>query len=158
MNNDCLGLAAFADQMAAAFGNDDAKFVQSFGVLTPYIPGEQIAGVAWNTDPVYLGSNQSASGFAAQYQDGFGTNAGANASDQAHHFAAFFQWGYADPPTASWSSTFWEVAQAIYNGSSINQGDLNLGYQAALLGAALAHGDVGLSQIGSSIRSSLCAK
>ena len=60
-------------------------------------------------------------------------------------------------PTANWSAMAWETAQALYNGTSLNQGDINLGEAAAFLGAQLKKGLIGTDKIAGAIKE-LCAK
>jgi hypothetical protein len=154
MNNDCAGLAAFADQMAAILGGNVANFVGAFAVLTPQVLGEQALGVSWNTNPVFLGQNQGVSGFASKFQDGYGTGAGPNASDQAHHFAAFFQAGFFNLAGATAAAYAFE----LFEGTPSNQGDINLGLAAAALGGLVSSGSVRPSDVGNYIRQGLCDK
>jgi len=124
----------------------------AFGVLTPKRPGEEALDVAYNTNPVYFGNNGKTSGFAAQFQDNFGSSQGPNNSDQGHHFAAFFQLGYQAPALTTIAPSVWEAME----GTLVNQGDINLGQAAAYLGAQLRSGSLAPSDIGSQIRSTIC--
>ena len=124
---DCQALAAFASTMATIFSSNDS-FVQAFGVLTSDA-GKGL--VAYNSEPVQLGGDSHASGFATQFQDGYGSDQGPNSSDQAHHFAGFFQLGYQAPALTTIAPTIWEAL----GGTLSNQGDINLGQAAAYLGA-----------------------
>jgi RHS repeat-associated protein len=150
---DCQALAAFAGSIAPLF-TSASNFVEAFGVLTPQVV--DVPGVATNSNPVTLGVGPS-SGFGTQYQDGFGTPAGPNGSDQAHHFAAFFQLGfyYGASSTLSWA---WEELESLEGGGPLNQGDVNLGVAAMEMGADLALGRLNTSDIAAAIRSTLCAQ
>jgi hypothetical protein len=146
---DCQALAAFAASMAT-LTSSTKDFMDSFGVLVAYVPGEQALGIQWNTEPVTLGI-LGESGFGAQFQDGYGSTAGANGSDQAHHFAAFFQAGYFNLANATAAVYVWEAQNAL-----TNKGDINLGLAAAALGGLVSAGVEKPSQVADDIRK-LCA-
>jgi RHS repeat-associated protein len=151
--SDCTGLADFAAG-AAAISTSSAQFESAFSVLTPPANFESLTGVSWNTDPVVLGGHTGeVSGFATQYQDGYGSPSGANNSDQAHHFAAFFQLGYNLPPGLS---NFGAYFQEWFEGTLSNQGDINLAIAAASLGYAVRNGSLSPSQVSSAIQNTIC--
>ena len=107
-----------------------------------------------NSNYVALNTSDSASGFQSQYQDSIDPNA-----DQAHHFSAFFQLGYA-AAKAGWSLTgiaqaaagWWEKAEGTPN----NTGDINLGQAAARMGAYLATGVLPVDQLAPTIQQNIC--
>ena len=149
---DCKGLAAFAGAMAQLLPSA-SDFVAAFGVLVSFYEGEQYAGVQWNDNPVTLGGNVGeASGFAAQYQNNYGSSEGPDNSDQGHHFAAFLQWGFAAPALVPIGPSLFEAIQ----GTLTNQGDINLGQAAMMMGAELAAGALQTTQIADQIRKLLC--
>jgi hypothetical protein len=150
---DCQGLAAFASAMATVMGSV-ADFVNAFSVLTPAASGESTFGVSWNSEPVFFGGAAGqTSGFSLQYQDGYGSTAGPNSSDQGHHFAGLFQFGYQNPTLSGIGAFGYEY----YEGTTENQGDINLGNFAASLGAQLRAGTITPSGVASQI-GTLCAK
>ena len=74
-------------------------------------------------------------------------------ADQAHHFAAFLQLGYAwGSAVGSMVANAWEVLE----GTSGNPADIALGTYAASLGAALKAGTLAPSRAGDVIRSTIC--
>jgi hypothetical protein len=50
ISSDCLGLAAFAADMATYFGDDTSKYADSFGALTPSIRGLGAINVKSSSD------------------------------------------------------------------------------------------------------------
>lgn len=161
--SDCEALADFADAMADG-SRDDAQFVRDFGVLTPNSTATQIpgAGIAWNTRPVALNTGQ-ASGFGADYQNTLPDDkrTGWN-GDQAHHFAAFFQFGYVHSSRTLGGTSLADVAsftleyfQGLDSGV-MNLGDVRLGERAGQIGADLMNGRITRGQVGMEIRSTLC--
>ena len=162
---DCQGLAAlaqyFADQSATT-----QQFVNDFGVLTPK-GGSSVAGIAWNSNPVYLNLPGESSGYQTQFQNTVPDNptTGWN-GDQGHHFAAFFEFGFkygnllgGTLGSAAGAVTAFalEYFQGPTEGNVLNQGDINLGVAAAELGSALASGNASMSDIPSAIQNLLCS-
>jgi hypothetical protein len=147
---DFEALAAFAGSIAT-LSSSAGSFVAAFGVLTPYVPGEQLVGVQWNTNEVTLGITGT-SGFQTQLQDGYGSAAGPNGGDQAHHFAAFFQAGYYNLVSATAAVYAWESQNLL-----TNQGDVNLGLAAAALGGLVSSGVVKPTEVADYSRTGLCA-
>src|SRR5437016_8208076 len=78
--------------------------------------------------------------------------------DQGHHFAAFFQYGYKYGGAAgSIGSAVFELLQAALGsvaGKTLNMGDVQLGIDAALMGASL-HSGPSQGEIGQHIRDKL---
>jgi hypothetical protein len=147
---DCQGLATFAASMAT-IASSVSDFVKSFGVLVPYVPGEELLGINWNEHPVTLGVTGK-SGFVTQFQEGYGTAAGPNGDDQAHHFAAFFQAGFFNLTNATAAAYAWEGQNGFKN-----QGDIGLGLAAATLGGLVRSGVIKPVDVAENIRKGLCA-
>jgi hypothetical protein len=159
--SDCEGLAAFASDMSTTFGNNKDKFVASFGILTPRDVASRVgagAGVTSSSSPVFLNSGQ-ASGYKTGYQNTTPDNASTGWNgDQGHHFAAFFQLGYQLGGTAgSVTSAVFELLQAtLTTNSGLNMGDVQLGIDAALMGAGLKAGTISTADLAGQIRQTLC--
>jgi hypothetical protein len=158
---DCQALAQFTDDNSA---KSTTAFFQSFGVLTPSQFGTGFSGIASATGYITLNAGQ-ASGFQSQYQNTAPDNpvTGWN-GDQGHHFAAFFQLGQEwAPPSSYIGSALFEVGESLVNlvkgqGWDLNDGDIRLGAQAAGLGWAVSKGLIAPKDVGSWIRSNICAK
>jgi RHS repeat-associated protein len=163
--SDCQALAAFADSVAAG-RMTTVNFVSAFQVLTPgaaasalinafgSASGVQGVNGAINLQPTYVDPSGNvqyyqASGFSSSYKDSIAPN-----SDQAHHFAAFFQLGFNLGSTVGNISAYFVELE---NGLT-NQGDINLGMAAAALGAQVGSGKLSASQVGNAIRNQLCNK
>jgi len=153
--SDCQALADFAD--AAAQGGATAQqFKADLAILTPnqfpvyLIPGVQGSG---GMNLTILNNVGATSGFATAFQDGYGTSAGPNNQDQAHHFAAFFQLGFSyGPGVGAAAADWWEKLE----GTAGNLGDIALGTVAAALGADVEAGVLKPSDIGGIIRQAIC--
>jgi hypothetical protein len=149
-------LAAFADFEA---GNEsiNSYFAQDFGVFfngsDKFVQQANNAGIAiaGSTNPVYLlpPGSTIASGFGAQYQEGYESKY----PDQTHHFAAFFELGFFGGAAAGAAAAYRLVG---INPSKFNSGDVALGVFASQLGADLKAGTISASQIGNAIRQTLC--
>ena len=119
--------------------------------MTPnQFPVTVIPGVTGSSNPTltYLGNNSGQpSGFLSQYQDQV------QGQDQGHHFAAFFQLGfYYGAGVGSSAASWYEQLE----GTPGNTGDINLGQQAATLGAAVANGSIQPSQVSGWTLQNLC--
>ena len=149
---------------AAADGADPADLNRAFGNLTPGQRASNVAGISTSANPVFLYAGGS-NGFAAQYQNTI-PDAGAgspNNGDQGHHFAAFFQIGFA------YGAGFGDALARIFEGGEmffnnlagsvgpLNSGDIALGMAAVQIGADLASGRISTSGAAGRIRS-LCNK
>lgn len=129
---DSEALAAFATERASALAiqgvNVASYLVQDFGVFVdedhPMVKLANAAGapVAAVRDPVYL-RPVGESGYKPEYRDHILPR-----SDQAHHFAAFFQFGYV---AGEWLG---RLAAILTNLFPDNPGDRALGQRAAELG------------------------
>ena len=110
-----------------------------------------ILGVGLNTG--------QASGFRGDYQNTLPDGRRGNPSwngDQAHHFAAFFQFGYRHRATAGENaSSILEYFQGLDSGV-MNLGDVRLGNVAAQTGADLRAGLIGREDVGQRISETLC--
>ena len=133
---DYAGAAAYGNNSAAKFVNDFMNLVPS-GWWSPLIPsvtaGQQVV--------LYQGGDN---GFLSQFRNTVDDSANGN-GDQAHHFAAFLEWGYEFGSAAGQTaSSFLEFAQGLYNGT-VNGGDINLGNFAAQIGADLRSGTISIT-------------
>ncbi len=150
---DCDGLASFAGAYDV-LSDDPGAFVGNFSVLIPKNDLSSVAGIGWNDLPIFFGGSAGQiSGFALQYRDGYGSTSGANNDDQGHHFAAFLQLGFNNSLIGGIAGTAYEH----YEGTSDNQGDINLANFAANLGAQLKAGSIKPNQVDQIIKSKLCA-
>ena len=152
---DCQALVAFASVMASVQSGASA-FVQSFGVLIPQTTAGALAGIPQNSNSVSLNTGQQ-SGFVPLYQNTPNDQPGWN-GDQGHHFAAFFAYGFLHPSSGLTAATFYEIGQALGNGSlDVNTGDIVLGALAAELGRELAVGQITPQQVSAMI-APICKK
>jgi hypothetical protein len=149
--SDCDALAEYIDDVA--YGQDSNRSApmllkQALGLLTPkQIPVDIIPGILTNAGYKPLNPNQSPSGFQSQCQDQIPN------TDQAHHFAGFFQLGFTyglDVGTSA--ATWWEKLEWTPG----NTGDINLGAAAARIGAYVASGVLPVNEVGQTIRDNLC--
>ena len=150
--SDCDALADYVDDVAANLSGSGgpAQLVASLALLTPnQFPVYLIPGISRNSAYVPLNPNQSPSGFQTQFQDQLPN------ADQAHHFAAFFQLGFAyGAAVAGTAATWWEKLE----GTSGNTGDINLGMAASLIGSYVKSGVLPIDQVGQTIRETICNK
>jgi hypothetical protein len=156
--SDCNALADFAQNLVQT-GASASTLVQDFGVLTPsagltgFVPG-----ISSTSNPVQLNTGQS-SGFLSQYQNTLPDNPATGWNgDQAHHFAAFFQFGYVYSllgfgPGAIASFAL-EYAEGLDSGI-MNLGDVNLGDAAVQIGEDLASGKISTADVAGRIKA-LC--
>ena len=143
---DSEALAAFATERASALAiqgvNVTSSFVQDFGVFVdgdhPMVKLADAAGapVAAVRDPVYL-RPVGESGYKPEYRDSLDPG-----SDQAHHFAAFFQCAYF---AGEWLG---RLAAILTDRFPDNPGDRALGQRAAELGARLRRGEIEMWSVG----------
>lgn len=143
---DSEALAAFATERASALAiqgvNVASYLVQDFGVFVdedhPMVKLANAAGapVAAVRDPVYL-RPVGESGYKPEYRDHILPR-----SDQAHHFAAFFQFGYV---AGEWLGRLAAILTDLFPD---NPGDRALGQRAAELGAGLRRGEIEMWSVG----------
>ena len=155
---DCEALARFAEA-AANSALTDSEFVRDFGVLTPNVTVATLApGIASSISPVALWTSGEPSGYASQFQNTLDDTSTGN-GDQGHHFAAYFQFGWNYGASAGSTASWWgEQIQALKRGEPLNQGDVNLGIAAAMIGSQLASGAITADQVGGRIRDVVCKK
>ncbi len=151
VETDCKALADYLDAVAERLEGSKTgpKAIKvALAALTPnQFPVPFIPDVTGNNNYKALNDGSVASGFAAQFQDQIPT------ADQAHHFAAFFQLGFAyGADAAAKAAEWWEKLE----GTPGNTGDINLGKTAALMGAYVVSGVLPIDQLGETIRSFLC--
>jgi hypothetical protein len=151
---DCDALADFVN--ALSYGAAPWDLDVLMGMMVPQDKRTNALGIASNPDSVLFQSDNS--GFLPQFP-----NTPGDTSDQAHHFAAFFQLGFSwGNKLGSAFATVFESAEATINwfkglGFDVNQGDINLGAAAAKMGDLVARGKMKPTEVSSAIRSSLCA-
>jgi hypothetical protein len=160
--NQCQGLANYADA-ASQILRTPSGLNSAMSFLTPHsAPGQSLLGV--QAAGKGLGTEGSASGFSLSFQNSFPDNptTGWN-GDQTHHFAAFFQLGFAHPSSAvlSFSAAF-EATESLLSAlrgqpEGLNWGDIQLGGVAGQMGQQLTNGGLSPGQVGSAIRSHVCA-
>ena len=158
--DDCQGLVAFLSSLAIVNGNNKALFIRGIGLLVP-------SGIAANSvlpfttgNVVYLNRGQP-SGFAAAYQNSTPDNptTGWN-GDQAHHWAAFFEFGYVHGGGVVGNATadLYESFQSLFGQlGPTNDGDQRLGEVAVQLGAELAAGTINPEDVAGRVQE-LCKK
>ena len=149
LENDCQALADFSD-FAAQGGTTASQFDKDFSVLTPnQFPVNIIPGIQGSSGSnlVALNVTSQPSGFGDLFQDEDPT------ADQAHHFAAFFQLGFAYGPLAGAAAAkAWETME----GTSGNTGDIDLGIIASFLGPQVKVGNMSPADVGGFIRNNIC--
>lgn len=155
---DCQALANYVQTVADHLQNSKGVSVQlqmkaALQLLTPsqfpmgalyVISGGAVSGYVG-----YKALNQGniPSGFSASYQDQIPN------ADQAHHFAAFFQLGFAlGANVASAAASWWEKLERTPG----NAGDIRLGQAAAQMGAYVRSGVLPVGWLAQTIKSSLC--
>lgn len=160
---DCEALARFADSVSLA---TKENFIAAFAALTPGPEASKLISLAGGALGIQSTGafirlqppNALSTGFNDSYRDSLDPY-----SDQAHHFAAFFQLGgtfsnvglnVAAASTAAAVSAFFVESENGFR----NTGDINLGTFAAQLGYAVEAGTVPTSAVGRIIRDKLCAK
>ena len=146
--SDCQGLAQYAD--AAGMGAGKQQVYKDFGIFVPETAETSLAQIPTSSGPIsFVGAT---SGFQPQYQ-----NTNGDTSDQTHHFAAFFELGYQWGLTAASAvGELREFIEGLTDKLGYNQGDVNLAYQAALLGSGLSQGIVLPDELGQLIRTTIC--
>ncbi len=150
--SDCNALVDFASYVNSTSFDTDS-LVAAFGALTPTQPATQFAGIASMAKAASLNPTGVPSGYLAPYQN----VPASDTSDQGHHFAAFFQYGYlAGAVTGTAAATQFEVAEAAYHMVQVNTGDINLGIAAVNLGAELRSGQISRFDLANDIRNQLC--
>jgi RHS repeat-associated protein len=147
---DCEGLAMFATYAGTYYAGTKEEFVRSFGVFVPanhpmvklvnLIAGGAIAS---SPDAIPYRPYGGRSGFKSEYRDSL-----APTSDQVHHFAAYFQFGFIAGAL--------EGEFAAYLTDWNNPGDINLGVKASELGAALKLGVFKAADLSKKIQEILC--
>jgi hypothetical protein len=154
--NSCQALADFAAD-AADQSKNEQQFVNSFGAFVEKDLATQLGGIAYNTGPVSLYSGGD-NGFASLFQNTLpdnNPNAGDN-GDQAHHFAAFLEFGYKwGAGVGSLTAFALEVAQSL-GSMTLNKGDVELGIFAAELGWRLDHAQITAFDVADIIRGVYC--
>ena len=157
---DCQALAGFA-QNAADNSHTNSQFVSDFGALVPMQFGVGATLTWWSSSAVVLNSasDPQASGYAQQYQNTVPDNLATGWNgDKGHHFSALFEFGYLHGIGFGAIATFvleYYEAQAT-GGGVVNQGDVSLGIQAALLGYELAINAISPGEVAASIANTLC--
>ncbi len=96
------------------------------------------------------------SGYLPQFQNTLDDQPGWN-GDQGHHFAAFFDLGYFSGRTARLVAVIYERGQAAARETAVNQGDIDLGIQAAQIGLELGSGTIGVGDVAGRIQN-LCRR
>ena len=152
--NDCEALTAFATQTAMAYhwqwnNKNIDYFVQDFAVFVPEkhpaVKAARAFGIpiAAMNSPIYL-KPENGSGFQDQYVDSL-----AKKTDQLHHFAAFFQFGYY---MGQWPGYIAGTLSDL-----LNPGDQRLARAAVDIGVRLKNGSLTVDGVASAI-SDLCKK
>jgi hypothetical protein len=146
----CEALARFADKMAA---NSSGTFelVESFDALIP--SGSSADNLGLGGDGVLLGTG---TGYSQQYQEGYGSATGpVVGANQSHHFAMFFKLGFLSGFGPGAAANLREIIER----TSDNRGDINLGLQAAAMGASLRpEGGLKPWDLADTIRENLCTR
>ena len=150
---DCNALADYLDDVGGALQgqvNSLDRLKTALALLTPdQFPVPLIPFVNGNAGAPILNPGVAPSGFAPEFQDQIPN------ADQAHHFAAFFQLGFAYGSTiAGAAASWWEQLE----GTPGNSGDIMLGQAAALMGAAVGAGLLPVQDVGETVRATLCQK
>jgi RHS repeat-associated protein len=151
---DCDALADFAG-IAADRSQNDRQFMSDFGALVPEQAASsvlryysKVAVLLWSAGP---------SGFAKAFQNSTDDSPKGN-SDQGHHFAAFFEFGYqyggdiGGVATNIFELTESFIASMKGQGFNLNSGDMVLGMVAAQIGSDLRSGKITRDQVSSEIR------
>ena len=144
---ECQALAGFAN--AIGEGTPKNLFVEDLGVLVPNTMAAKLGLNFWNTNPVSM-YNGDDNGFSSTYQNTVPDSASGN-GNQEHHFAAFFELGYAIGALPASQVAYWfEQFEDILGPP--NAGDIALGQMAAQWGADLKAGNLMPWQIGDRIQ------
>lgn len=150
---DCQALISFVAEAADLF-NTKESFIKSFSILTPnQAVVRSIPNLFGSSTPVIFNDRQMTSGYLTTYQDSFSPN-----SDQGHHFAAFFQLGYAYGNFAGTTLKGYMIASdwEHLEGTGANFGDVELGGKAFTMGTALKNGSLDPMFVSNTIRDEIC--
>ena len=134
--------------------------MSAFGALVPGQFASKLSGLKyWSNSSVPLNIG-SASGYDPSYQnttpDGRAGDPSWN-GDQAHHFAAFLEFGYQWGAFAgAIAAADFEAAEALLSGSSTNYGDVRLGAFAVQLGSDLKAHKISSSEVSCIISQTIC--
>jgi RHS repeat-associated protein len=145
---ECQALVGFANavgQSATAY-----QFVRDLGVLAPNTTAAKAGLSYWNTAAVSLYNHAGDNGFIPGFQNTLPDSTAGN-GDQVHHFAAFFEYGFANGAFAGGVMALAFEQVEGWN-SSVNDGDVSLGILASQWGADLKAGKLSPSDIGSKIQ------
>ena len=108
------------------------------------------AGIPASTNSIRFAS--AISGFLPEYQ-----NSNGDLSNQTHHFAAFFEFGYKYRATAAAGlGITYELAESFNDQLGFNRGDVNLAVAAGNLGALLHSGKIQPGELETIIRQTIC--
>ena len=143
---DCEALAQFFD--AAGISATKQQLFQDAGNLVP--SSIETFVIPHNLKPIsFVGKT---SGYLPIFQNTPGDN-----TDQTHHFAAFFEFGYRFGAKAAASiGSLREQLEAIYDPLGLNEGDIELAVAAGNLGAYLSMGILPPDEVGQAIRENIC--
>jgi hypothetical protein len=145
---DCDALVDYVN--AASMGRTAAQLNSSMGIFVQQDLKTTLAGIPSNPGSVnFTGSSSS---FLPQYQ-----NSNGDTSNQTHHFAAFFEFGFQyGVNSAAALGQLYETVEGVTDKLGYNQGDVNLAVAAASLGQQLANGTITPDALGTVIQDTIC--